>query len=160
MFQYEHLPTFCFICGIIGHSERFCAKRFDQDIDQIVKPYGIGMKAQLRRRHHQIGAQWLRSGMEQNQAVDGGADRSLDGEDGAGMVAKIVELDPTCQGNQIQCEGAKKGKILNPNSVSVPGARNGKESSLKIVDQLNDGDMVSKIILDSKRRRMEEDQSL
>uniref|UniRef100_A0A803P3Z9 CCHC-type domain-containing protein n=1 Tax=Cannabis sativa TaxID=3483 RepID=A0A803P3Z9_CANSA len=38
-FKYEHLPTFCFVCGIIGHSERFCPKRFDQPLDQLPKPY-------------------------------------------------------------------------------------------------------------------------
>ncbi|XP_060974462.1 uncharacterized protein At4g02000-like [Cannabis sativa] len=28
-FKYEHLPTFCFICGIMGHSESFCPQRFE-----------------------------------------------------------------------------------------------------------------------------------
>lgn len=28
-FKYEKLPTFCFFCGIIGHSDKFCAKFFD-----------------------------------------------------------------------------------------------------------------------------------
>lgn len=23
-FKYEAIPTFCFICGIIGHNEKFC----------------------------------------------------------------------------------------------------------------------------------------
>lgn len=27
-FKYEHAPTFCFIYGIIGHSEHFCPKLF------------------------------------------------------------------------------------------------------------------------------------
>ncbi|XP_060972376.1 uncharacterized protein LOC133038294 [Cannabis sativa] len=26
--KYERLPTFCFICGIIGHSEKFCPRLF------------------------------------------------------------------------------------------------------------------------------------
>uniref|UniRef100_A0A803NLX7 Zinc knuckle CX2CX4HX4C domain-containing protein n=1 Tax=Cannabis sativa TaxID=3483 RepID=A0A803NLX7_CANSA len=26
-FKYEHLPTFCFICGIMGYSDRFCPQR-------------------------------------------------------------------------------------------------------------------------------------
>ena len=28
-FKYGHVPTFCFICGIIGHADKFCSKLFD-----------------------------------------------------------------------------------------------------------------------------------
>ncbi|XP_074342621.1 uncharacterized protein LOC141680236 [Apium graveolens] len=28
-FKYEAIPTFCFICGIIGHGEKFCDKLFE-----------------------------------------------------------------------------------------------------------------------------------
>ncbi|XP_074377829.1 uncharacterized protein LOC141719355 [Apium graveolens] len=27
-FKYENAPTFCFICGILGHSEKFCSRLF------------------------------------------------------------------------------------------------------------------------------------
>ncbi|XP_060959248.1 uncharacterized protein LOC133030502 [Cannabis sativa] len=42
-FKYEHLPTFCFICGIMGHSESFCLRRFEVGEDQIIKSYGKWM---------------------------------------------------------------------------------------------------------------------
>lgn len=29
-FKYENVPSFCFICGIIGHSERFCGQLFEK----------------------------------------------------------------------------------------------------------------------------------
>lgn len=32
-FKYEHVPMFCFICGIIGHSKRFFPKLFQQEGD-------------------------------------------------------------------------------------------------------------------------------
>lgn len=28
-FKYEGIPTFCFICGMIGHSEKYCEKIFE-----------------------------------------------------------------------------------------------------------------------------------
>lgn len=28
-FKYEAIPTFCFICGMIGHGEKFCEKLFE-----------------------------------------------------------------------------------------------------------------------------------
>lgn len=33
-FKYERLPTFCFICRIIGHAEKFCPKLFEGGIDK------------------------------------------------------------------------------------------------------------------------------
>ncbi|KAK1363579.1 hypothetical protein POM88_039140 [Heracleum sosnowskyi] len=61
-FQYESIPTFCFICGIIGHGEKFCDKIFDTPIENIEKPYGPWLRADPRRKTHTMGARWLRSG--------------------------------------------------------------------------------------------------
>ncbi|XP_060959275.1 uncharacterized protein LOC133030519 [Cannabis sativa] len=61
-FKYEFLPTFCFICGIIGHSERFCSRIYDTPLELIGKPYGLWMKAQPQRKNKLIGARWLRTG--------------------------------------------------------------------------------------------------
>ncbi|XP_031092241.1 uncharacterized protein At4g02000-like [Ipomoea triloba] len=44
-FRYERLPTFCFICGIIGHGDRVCPK-IVQGIDvKAEKPFGIWLRA-------------------------------------------------------------------------------------------------------------------
>lgn len=63
-FKYENVPTFCFICGLLGHSEKFCSRLFDTHANEIVKPYGAWMRAPLKRQVKQIGAKWLRSGIE------------------------------------------------------------------------------------------------
>uniref|UniRef100_A0A803QRE7 CCHC-type domain-containing protein n=1 Tax=Cannabis sativa TaxID=3483 RepID=A0A803QRE7_CANSA len=60
-FKYERPLTFCFICGIIGHSERFCHKLFHQPIEQIVKPYGEFMRALPQKSYKNIGSRWLRT---------------------------------------------------------------------------------------------------
>lgn len=60
-FKYERVPIFCFICGIVGHSEKYCEKLFDEP-ERIEKPYGLFMCAQERRQFKQIGARWLRNG--------------------------------------------------------------------------------------------------
>ncbi|XP_062104231.1 uncharacterized protein At4g02000-like [Humulus lupulus] len=60
-FKYENIPTFCFVCGLLGHSERFCPRRFDTPEEEIVQPYGDWMRTPLRRPTKLIGAQWLRT---------------------------------------------------------------------------------------------------
>lgn len=62
VFKYENIPTFCFICGIIGHSDKFCSRLFDTPENEIIKPYGSWMRAPLRRQTKMIGAKWLRDG--------------------------------------------------------------------------------------------------
>lgn len=63
-FKYENVPSFCFICGIVGHTERFCSKLFEVPEEEITKPYGSWMRAPLRNQVKLIGAKWLRNGSE------------------------------------------------------------------------------------------------
>uniref|UniRef100_A0A803PEU0 CCHC-type domain-containing protein n=1 Tax=Cannabis sativa TaxID=3483 RepID=A0A803PEU0_CANSA len=70
-FKYEYIPTFCFICGIIGHSEKFCPTLFDTPAEKIVKPYGVWMRAQPRRKNNLVGCQWLRDGNETDDMFAG-----------------------------------------------------------------------------------------
>ncbi|XP_060961729.1 uncharacterized protein LOC133031950 [Cannabis sativa] len=66
-FKYEFAPTFCFICGLIGHSKNFCHKLFDTPKDEIVKPYGSFMRAQPRRKNYLLSSQYLRTGTDSDE---------------------------------------------------------------------------------------------
>lgn len=61
-FKYKAVPTFCFICGLIEHNERFCDKLFEMKEDNIEKPYGAWMRADPKRRTYTMGNKWLRQG--------------------------------------------------------------------------------------------------
>lgn len=46
-FKYENVPIFCFICGVMGHSNKFCSSLFVIPKSEIVKPYGDFMHASI-----------------------------------------------------------------------------------------------------------------
>ncbi|XP_031092172.1 uncharacterized protein LOC115996873 [Ipomoea triloba] len=48
-FRYERLPTFCFLCGVIGHGDRFCSKILHGVDLKAEKPYGAWLRAGTRR---------------------------------------------------------------------------------------------------------------
>lgn len=77
-FKYEAIPTFCFICGLIGHSDKFCSKLFDSQGELIEKPYGSWMRADPKRRSYTMGSKWLRPGgaIPVNKSGEEEADKS------------------------------------------------------------------------------------
>lgn len=46
-FKYERLHTFCFFCGFIGYSRRFCLKTRESTVPVEQYPYGAGLRAGL-----------------------------------------------------------------------------------------------------------------
>ncbi|CAH9090917.1 unnamed protein product [Cuscuta epithymum] len=44
-FKYEKLPSFCFSCGIIGHSDRYCPLAYEKKSTDTTRPYGVGLRA-------------------------------------------------------------------------------------------------------------------
>ncbi|XP_060961727.1 uncharacterized protein LOC133031948 [Cannabis sativa] len=70
-FKYEYVPTFCFICGILGHSENFCSQLYDTPPELIKKPYSKEMRAPSRRQNFLTASPWLRTGKPEPSMADG-----------------------------------------------------------------------------------------
>lgn len=63
-FKYERLHTFCYFCGIIGHTDRYCEGALLSDIPPSEYPFDGDLRANQRRRSKGIGSSWLISDNE------------------------------------------------------------------------------------------------
>nr|GMD47233.1 uncharacterized protein LOC109189671 [Ipomoea batatas] len=54
-FNYERLPTSCFVCGVLDHAEKF----FPEDVSPGVKPYSAELRAGNRRGTPTVGLRWI-----------------------------------------------------------------------------------------------------
>lgn len=156
-FKYEAIPTFCFICGMIGHGERFCEAIFDTPLESIEKPYGAWLRADSRRKSHTMGAKWLRNGGNFQASNSGGkSEADMDKETnvkGADLQQKggnsgIALL--TNQGDKGVNIGKFKGRMDNINQgeicqLNLQNSKPSLEGNNNGPDSLN--------ILDFKRRR-------
>lgn len=60
-FKYERLGTFCFVCGILGHSERDCNIVYANSDKVVEKAYGSWLRAPSRNVKNNTGSRWLRT---------------------------------------------------------------------------------------------------
>lgn len=58
--KYERLGDFCFSCGLVSHTERFCRKNLDNREGGGSKEWGVWLRAPPRRVAGQSSSKWLR----------------------------------------------------------------------------------------------------
>lgn len=88
---------FCFVCGLLGHSERDCAVVYANPNKVIEKAYGTWLRASMKNvKNQNIGVRWLKNGMDGEQfwAAKHGT-TSFPGDDYGGkeVTARFMEVD-------------------------------------------------------------------
>lgn len=58
--KYERLGDFCFVCGLLSHTERFCRKVLDSRGEGTNKECGVCLRALSHREAGQGTSKWLR----------------------------------------------------------------------------------------------------
>uniref|UniRef100_A0A803QJ80 Reverse transcriptase domain-containing protein n=1 Tax=Cannabis sativa TaxID=3483 RepID=A0A803QJ80_CANSA len=160
-FKYERVPLFCFICGIIGHSERFCEELFVKPIADIVKPYGEWMRANpIKSNHYSIGAKWLRPGGAGSPEVENGDTVDQNEDD---VMADLNEI--AVIGNQGKVYGgiggSNRGIDFNsatnrdPNLNTAGGFKDGSQLHKPTIGEGErvDAHHEEVLFMDTKRRR-------
>lgn len=108
--KYERLGDFCFACGLVTHTERFCRRSIDLRSEEGTREWGSWLRAPARRGAGQGGSKWLRS------------------EDDAGWAERIGR-----ENNLPQFSGVKLGNQDMVSTERSSSRSNGRESSKKIV---------------------------
>lgn len=159
-FRYKGILTFCFICGMIGHGEKFCDKIFEVPIEQIEKPYGAWMKAEPRRRIHIMGAKWPRQGGK-NPVVFSVKQTEDEGRKVDTRKDSIKGKNPENSSNRMDMAITSQQIVLGDNIVeSVVIGENISQTNVNNVRITEESISLNKEsglhIVDPKRRRIEE----
>ncbi|KAK1379731.1 hypothetical protein POM88_026475 [Heracleum sosnowskyi] len=159
-FKYEAVPTFCFICGLIGHNEKFFERIFDTPLEQIEKPYGACMRAGPKRRSHMMGAQWLRQG--ENFPVSSQVKGKGDSQGkvvtvhGAGIGYYPKKSTKECEANRTESQeriNKNQGIVVigdMPKDYQLPGESLNKDN---VRENFTDEESSGLLVIDPKKKK-------
>ncbi|CAN0928101.1 hypothetical protein LINGRAHAP2_LOCUS36273 [Linum grandiflorum] len=60
-FKYERLQTFCYICGIMGHVDKYCETHFHLPADKIIRKWDDSIPPEGRDSRKKQAERWLRN---------------------------------------------------------------------------------------------------
>lgn len=117
-YNYERLPNFCFVCGLLGHVEKFCPKVriCIADGTAVERAWGPELRVNLSRTKGNGDTRWLRDGDDSAvdfQKSEGMVDESTVGDEdlaGSNLESQNMETKITTGLNGII--GIDKGKEL------------------------------------------------
>lgn len=150
-FKYERLPTFCFVCGILGHGEKFCPKQFEEGEEAPNKLFGAWLRAAGRRQQNGIGQKWLISDETRRTTSDGGQETNKTGivdDKSAG-----AHWDNRKDDQSSRSSDAEYGDLSPQKQSANPGGQSDKDEMGQLPEIVNDE--FGPHLVDQKRRRME-----
>ncbi|CAI9757017.1 unnamed protein product [Fraxinus pennsylvanica] len=154
-FKYEKLPTFCFICGIIGHADSSCEKFYEAQGGEIERPYGLFLKAPSRNVPASVGEKWLRS----SPAEDSGSKYGKDVTDAVDEEVSLQEgenLSLAIKGKGVIRESASINPIPEKMPPSMPQLKENplfNNAQAGYLQGMDNAVNLGLVIMDQKRRR-------
>lgn len=156
-FKYERLGTFCFVCGILGHSERECSVVYANPDKQVEKAYGTWLKAPARNVKNNSGAKWLR-GEGSGSRTPFSTETPLNTKDAEKQVQeRFMEVDGTVREINGDSEGMqiKSRDCRNQNNEDmIVTAGDQLRGIRELGEEVMDRDMV---LTELKRKRLNAD---
>lgn len=146
--KYERLGDFCFACGLVTHTERFCRKSLDSRSDNGVRDWGAWLRAPARRGGNQGGSKWLREEDDVDWPAKGGRECNYPDVTGDNTGKQIVCLSDKRDNRR---DGGDFSK-LKPRNLANNGP--GSSSKLVLIDGLEDEEVDGLELGNRKRSRL------
>lgn len=145
-FKYERMENFCFVCGIIGHTERECNVVYAHPEKEVERAYGTWLRAQNRGGKQGVGARWLRSTDTGGRWAEAGGVAGNQGTGGnsSGEAARFKEIEKMVRENK----GDNFAVVITPRNQ---GSMDNEGNNLSLSEKSE----IGNTILDTKRKRME-----
>lgn len=149
--KYERLGEFCFSCGLVTHTDRFCRKFIDRRGEEGGKAWGGWLRAPPRRAAGQGQSKWLRD--EEDATWESRIGRATNFQN-------LREENILNKGKEIRkesdCRELAVADFQNKNvstNYSINANLAGFQTNSNILYGLNEEDPIGLILDDRKRRR-------
>lgn len=119
--RYERLGEFCFSCGLVSHTDRYCRKNLERRGEEGPKDLGVWLRATPRRVANQNRSKWLRDDQDADWEARIGRDSNhpyfsggkYGDRDKRKMVMHQSRITATTAGNKPNIMGEKGGIFQN-----------------------------------------------
>ena len=151
--KYERLGEFCFSCGMVTHTDRFCRNSTTNDVTGEMKEWGSWLKAPPRRAAGQTQSKWLREEGDDTWESRIGQDSNYQQNHGGKFSNANNEIR---QGSDSRELVGRSSKFVNKGSSSSISANlKGFNTTSNLLFGLNEEESEILQLEERKRRRGE-----
>lgn len=151
--KYERLGEFCFSCGMITHTDRFCRNPVATEANGDVKEWGSWLKAPPRRTAGQAQSKWLREEGDDTWESRVGQDSNYQQNPGVNFSTANKEIR---QVGDFRDKNGRSSKFVSKGSSSLSSANlKGFNTTSNMLFGLNEEESDTLQLEERKRRRGE-----
>lgn len=143
--KYERLGEFCFLCGLVSHTDRFCRKFIDKRGIGGEKEWGVWLKAPPRRAANQSQSRWLRDEGDDTWGVKIGGQSSY--HDYRDNINSNEGIQVTERSNSRRLVNTEKTAIISAKQMA------GYNTNSNLLFEINEEENSGLKIDERKRRR-------